>query len=496
MTPRKLLFSVLGAAGVGGVFLTLFRYGFPMTTILLLVIGLLVTAVGALAASAMRARRSGGGLEDGLKAQSEREAAQYAPDRKAEIERMQTSFDQAVEQLKASSLGGTGLFGKGKRALYALPWYLFVGPPGAGKTTALLESGLRFPAGAERVRGVGGTRNCDWFFTDEAILLDTAGRYTTEDEDREEWTTFLDLVRESRPDRPVNGVLVGISAQDLLGDERDLEDHADTIRRRVDELVTQLGLRLPVYLVVTKTDLVPGFVEIVRRARPRGPRAGLGRDRRAVLDGRPGRGRRARVRRAAGAAPPLAQRPPVAEPAARGAPAGLRLPQRVRRPARPARQVLGAGVRPDTARRRPPVPRVLLHERDPGGRPHRPRDRRARPAVRAEHAAAAAPAGDVQELLPQGRVHRRRLPRPARGQADEAGGRRDLAGHDADGARRAGRGRAGRHPARVRRCPEQRATCAACSTAPRRPPRPRSAPTAPATPTSTGWRKCARRSSG
>ena len=56
-------------------------------------------------------------------------------------------------------------------------------------------------------------------------------------------------------------MLVGISAQDLLGDERELEDHADTIRRRVDELVAQLGLRLPVYLVVTKTDLVPGFVE-------------------------------------------------------------------------------------------------------------------------------------------------------------------------------------------------------------------------------------------
>ncbi len=261
MTPRTILFSALGAAGVGGVFLMLLRYGMPMTTLLLVVIGLLVAAVGALAVSAMRARRSGGGIEDALKAQSEREAAQYAPDRKAEIERMQTSFDQAVARLKASSLGGTGRFGKGKKALYALPWYLFVGPPGAGKTTALLESGLRFPGGAERVRGVGGTRNCDWFFTDQAILLDTAGRYTTEDEDRDEWTAFLDALKDSRPDRPINGVLVGISAQDLLGDERALEDHADTIRRRVDELVGQLGLRLPVYLVVTKTDLVPGFVE-------------------------------------------------------------------------------------------------------------------------------------------------------------------------------------------------------------------------------------------
>ncbi|GAB5537539.1 MAG: type VI secretion system membrane subunit TssM [Rubricoccaceae bacterium] len=232
-----------------------------MTTILMLVIGLLVAAIVALAVSAMKARRSGGGIEDALKAQAEREAAAYTPDKKAEIQRMQESFDKAVAQLKASSLGGTGWFGKGKRALNALPWYVFVGPPGTGKTTAILKSGLRFPAGAERIRGVGGTRNCDWFFSDEAILLDTAGRYTSEDEDIEEWNAFLDALRGSRPDRPINGVLVGIGSQDLLGDEREMEDHADNVRRRVDELVERLGLRLPVYLVVTKSDLVPGFVE-------------------------------------------------------------------------------------------------------------------------------------------------------------------------------------------------------------------------------------------
>ncbi|MGB3543053.1 type VI secretion system membrane subunit TssM [Rubrivirga sp.] len=235
--------------------------GVSQTTILYLLIGLLVSIVAAIAAWARKSRKKGGGIEDALKAQSEREAASYTPDRKAEIDRMQESFDRALAQLKASELGGDGRFGKGKKALYALPWYLMVGPPGAGKTTALLKSGLRFPAGAERIKGVGGTRNCDWFFTDEAILLDTAGRYTTENEDRDEWDAFLDTLKISRPDRPINGIMVAISAQDLLGDEVDLEDHADNIRRRIDEMVQQLGLRLPVYLVITKTDLIPGFVE-------------------------------------------------------------------------------------------------------------------------------------------------------------------------------------------------------------------------------------------
>ena len=112
--------------------------------------------------------------------------------------------------------------------LYQLPWYVMIGPPGSGKTTALTRSGLHFPAGeggeGAEIRGVGGTRNCDWFFTSEAVLIDTAGRYTTQDShapvDRGAWQGFLDLLKKHRPRQPINGVLVAISASDLLADER------------------------------------------------------------------------------------------------------------------------------------------------------------------------------------------------------------------------------------------------------------------------------------
>ena len=71
--------------------------------------------------------------------------------------------------------------------LYEQPWYVIIGPPGAGKTTALLNAGLTFPLAAEMgqgaVAGVGGTRMCDWWFTENAVLIDTAGRYTTQDSD-------------------------------------------------------------------------------------------------------------------------------------------------------------------------------------------------------------------------------------------------------------------------------------------------------------------------
>jgi type VI secretion system protein ImpL len=154
--------------------------------------------------------------------------------------------------------------------LYNLPWYVFIGAPGAGKTTALINSGLRFPLadrlGREAVRGVGGTRNCDWWFTDEAVFLDTAGRYTTQQSDRSvdasAWKSFLELLKKSRPRRPINGVLVTVSVGDLLQQTpAEREAHTQAVRARVQELYQTLGLRIPVYVLVTKSDLLAGFSE-------------------------------------------------------------------------------------------------------------------------------------------------------------------------------------------------------------------------------------------
>jgi type VI secretion system protein ImpL len=171
-------------------------------------------------------------------------------------------FDEAVEALKKSKRGAV--------SLYELPWYIIIGPPGAGKTTVLVNSGLNFPLaqkfGKEALRGVGGTRNCDWWFTDEAILLDTAGRYTTQDSnaraDAAGWGTFLELLRKFRGRQPINGVIVAISASDLMAlDEREREHHVAAIRERLDEIGRNLRIKVPVYVLVTKCDLIAGFAE-------------------------------------------------------------------------------------------------------------------------------------------------------------------------------------------------------------------------------------------
>jgi type VI secretion system protein ImpL len=160
--------------------------------------------------------------------------------------------------------------GKGGDYLYDLPWYVIIGPPGAGKTTALVNSGLKFPlargATPAAVAGSGGTRYCDWWFAEDAVLIDTAGRYTTQDTDtkaeKSSWFAFLDLLKTNRPRQPINGVLVAISVEDLLtSSPEEIAAHADAIRARLLELHERLKVDFPVYAIFTKADLIAGFNE-------------------------------------------------------------------------------------------------------------------------------------------------------------------------------------------------------------------------------------------
>ncbi len=161
--------------------------------------------------------------------------------------------------------------GAGQRDLVERPWYVLIGPPGAGKTTALLNAELRFPLGGETggegpVAGVGGTRLCDWWLTEDAVMIDTAGRYTTQDSDaavdEAGWKRFLRLLRQTRKRRGLNGVFVMIGLPEIASGSADtLRRHARAVRARTRELEEELGLRLPVYAVLTKADLLAGFTE-------------------------------------------------------------------------------------------------------------------------------------------------------------------------------------------------------------------------------------------
>jgi type VI secretion system protein ImpL len=192
----------------------------------------------------------------------------------AEVAQLVQRFEQALATLRLTRLGRARRGWRGwpgsRPWVDQVPWYLLIGAPGAGKTTALVNSGLEFPLerslGAPVVQGVGGTRNCDWWFSSEAVLIDTAGRYTTHDSDRAAdraaWFGFLDLLARHRPRRPINGVLLTLAASDLLGaTAARRRAHATELRERIEELHGKLGIAFPVYVLVTKADLLAGFME-------------------------------------------------------------------------------------------------------------------------------------------------------------------------------------------------------------------------------------------
>jgi type VI secretion system protein ImpL len=229
-------------------------------------VGLLVLIwsiwVGVWAWKAWRRRQTNAALLAGLS------GGPSAADREAQV--LAQRFEEALSRLRSS--GGRSRVVQavgGRQYLYELPWYVFVGAPGSGKTTALLNAGLQFLLGEGEkasVRGVGGTRNCDWWFTQDAVLIDTAGRYATQESDRDTdaaaWDRFLALLRQTRPRQPIDGVLLTVNVQDLLQQgAAERAEHAGKLRARLQELQTKLGVRAPVYVLVTKADLIGGFNE-------------------------------------------------------------------------------------------------------------------------------------------------------------------------------------------------------------------------------------------
>ncbi|MEM7694511.1 MAG: type VI secretion system membrane subunit TssM [Pseudomonadota bacterium] len=267
------VFSYIGyitaASSIGGAFMLIaviwfwgpgigFDDFYPLEPVLnrvIAIVGVLLFILIYFGIKIFRGRRAAKALEDGVTQPVSDDGAVLA-------ERMK----DALKTLKKSN--------GGKDPLYSLPWYIVIGPPGTGKTTALINSGLKFPllsgASGAMVEGVGGTRYCDWWFAEDAVLIDTAGRYTTQDSaadgednvDRRSWHAFLKLLKRTRPRQPINGAILAVGIDDLIqlsDTERNVQ--ADAIRNRLLELHEQLKVAFPVYVVFTKADLIQGFME-------------------------------------------------------------------------------------------------------------------------------------------------------------------------------------------------------------------------------------------
>ena len=407
----------------------------PMWPAILVTVVIVVALIALAIYRVLAAKSAATKIEKGLRDQAAQHSEGIRPDMAAEIAAMESEFQKGVAALKSSAAGRSG-----RDALGVLPWYVMIGPSASGKTTAIRSSGLKMPAGkAGKVRGVGGTRNCDWWMTNEAILLDTAGRWSTDDDDREEWLAFLDLLKKTRPKKPINGILLAISATDLQGNEEQIGELATTLRERIDEVIARLELVVPVYLIITKCDLISGFVESFGelKDRERGQILGFSLplirqhddhvdafaqhfddltevlERNALL--RMGQERRIEAREL-----------------------DLRLPAGVRFAAPGAGRPGGEPVRQERVPGRADHARRLLHQRHARGTAGRPRDGQHGGRVRRHPARQRRAADQAEELLRARRLPARGLPGQGRGRAQRGAAAKRARGPLGDRGRGAG----------------------------------------------------------
>ncbi len=199
---------------------------------------------------------------------TDKQAIKKAPAaHQAVLEGLQKKWMDAINRLRTSKLRQSG------NPLYVLPWYLFIGESGTGKTSSIINSGLSSPlSDLNTTQALAVTRNCDWWFFNEAVILDTAGRYTVpldQDRDTAEWNEFLSLLAKFRKREPLNGIIASVAADSLLNATSDeLIAVGKQIRSRVDQVMQVLGSGFPIYLMITKLDLVFGMAEFFRALPP------------------------------------------------------------------------------------------------------------------------------------------------------------------------------------------------------------------------------------
>jgi IcmF-related N-terminal domain len=179
----------------------------------------------------------------------------------AKIDQLSRKFEEGLDKFRAAG-----------KNLYTVPWYLLVGQPGSGKTEAIRKCGVGFPPGLQDEQaGTGGTVSMDWWFTNNAVIVDTAGRFVIDQNSAKdgalsaEWQEFLRLLSTSRPNCPINGLLLVIPADSLLADQgNEIHDKANRLSQRMGLIQRSLGVRFPVYILVTKCDKIPGFRDFFR----------------------------------------------------------------------------------------------------------------------------------------------------------------------------------------------------------------------------------------
>ena len=319
----------------------------------------------------------------------------------------------------------------GRQFLYQLPWYIFIGAPGSGKTTALINSGLQFPAGGKVRHGFDQGRRRHPQLRLVVHRRGGAARHRRPLHDPG--------VRSRGRQRGLAGI--SATAEEIASAAADQRRDADGQRVRPAAAIAagarnpcRRRARAPAGAARTPADPLPDLRAgdqvrpagrlhgVLRRTRQGRARAGLGHHLR-LHRGHQGRaaGRiRQRIRTARKAPARSRDGPHAGRARPDAAGTDLRLPAAVRDHQAAARRVSRTGVCRLEVRGGAADPRRLLHQRHPGRQPDRPRHGHA--GARLRHGAQAAAAAGIErpQLLHHQPAAQRGVPRTGRGRHQPA----------------------------------------------------------------------------
>jgi type VI protein secretion system component VasK len=156
---------------------------------------------------------------------------------------------------------------------YHTPWYLVLGETGAGKTALIRAGGLERPgSGTEAIPSVVASRaRVQVELLNGAVLLEASGTLISDPagtpaRTRQRWSDFLRELVRARPRKPLNGIILVLSAAEFLPADAAagpalsrLQEQADVLAERLFELQRLTEFAAPIYLVISKSDLVEGF---------------------------------------------------------------------------------------------------------------------------------------------------------------------------------------------------------------------------------------------
>ncbi|WP_161538822.1 type VI secretion system membrane subunit TssM, partial [Escherichia albertii] len=155
-----------------------------------------------------------------------------------------------------------------RRYLWQLPWYMVIGPAGSGKTTLLREG---FPSdiiyAPEGAHGAEQHLYLTPHVGKQAVLFDIDGTLcASADADilhRHLWEHALGWLKEKRARQPLNGIILTLDLPDLLtADKRRREYLLQILRSSLQDIRQHLHCQLPVYVVLTRLDLLQGFAAL------------------------------------------------------------------------------------------------------------------------------------------------------------------------------------------------------------------------------------------